>query len=251
MSMYAYKDAARTQDISAKEAQVQDKGTRFYCPNPLCDAHLYIANLDGLRSPYFTANRKEHPHVEDCDCRKAAKVFSPNNFKEEGFVLEDVISELMQIEEDSTGGVAPHKSHSQGSITPQVPHTISQIYWMCKTYSCRDTYNSIPIGMILLDKRSFYMYSKGVFGHHLIEAYCKSRYFDPEGFGIIFLELSHEETTYSFVLEFQDKVLFRSVERRLRNNRNRRIVIAGRWSKYSKYNFFSTLITSKKQITVI
>ena len=29
MSMYAYKDAARTQDISAKEAQVQDKGTRF------------------------------------------------------------------------------------------------------------------------------------------------------------------------------------------------------------------------------
>lgn len=251
MSMYAYKDSARTQELSAKEAQEQDKDTRFYCPNPLCDAHLFIANLNGLKSPYFTANRKGHPHIDDCDCRKASRIFNPNNFSEDEFVLEDAISALMQIKQEHSTTATPYKSSPKDPGTPILPHTISQLYWMSKTYSCKDTYNNILIGTILLDKRSFYMYPKGVFGWHLIEAYCKPYYFDPDGSGRIFLELSHKEITYSFILSFNNKALFQSIEQKLRNNRSKKIIVAGKWNKTDKYNSFSTLITSKKQITVI
>ena len=251
MSMYAYKDSARTQELTAKKAQEQDKGTRFYCPNPLCDAHLFIANLNGLKSPYFTANRNGHQHIDDCDCQKASKNFNPNNFREEGFILENAISALMQVGQESATTIALQKSFSKSPGAPTLPHTISQLYWMSKSYSCEDTYNNTLIGTILLDKRSFYMYPKGVFGWHLIEAYCKPRYFNTDGSGKIFLELSHNEITYNFILNFDNNILFRSIERKLRNNRNRKIIVAGKWDKADKYNSFSTLITSKKQITVI
>ena len=38
MSMYAYKDAARTIRVLAKETTERDKGIRYYCPNSKCGA---------------------------------------------------------------------------------------------------------------------------------------------------------------------------------------------------------------------
>ena len=50
--MYVYKDKARTEKLYAKDAFKKDKNTRFYCPNPKCDAHMYICNAEGSSLTY-------------------------------------------------------------------------------------------------------------------------------------------------------------------------------------------------------
>lgn len=61
-----------------------------------------------------------------------------------------------------------------------MPHTILQIYDMCKAHYCEDTFNLQQIGQILLDSRSVYMYPKGVFGYRIIEAKCRAHLYDHD-----------------------------------------------------------------------
>ena len=49
MAMYVYKDKERNEKLYANNASKEDKGIRFYCPNPKCDAHMYICSVDGFR----------------------------------------------------------------------------------------------------------------------------------------------------------------------------------------------------------
>ena len=80
MSKYAYRDEMRTDEIPAKDAQKTDRNTRFYCPNPKCDAHLYIASVNGSVSAYFTANDEKHPHIDGCDFYEKNTKITAENF---------------------------------------------------------------------------------------------------------------------------------------------------------------------------
>lgn len=66
MAMYVYKDKERNEKLYANNASKEDKGIRFYCPNPKCDAHMYICSVDGFSSAHFKAKYKQYQHVANC-----------------------------------------------------------------------------------------------------------------------------------------------------------------------------------------
>lgn len=251
--MYAFLDELRTKEILSRDAKKEDKYRRFFCPNPDCDAHLHIVSVDGLVSAYFKANDKNHPHINGCYFSKNSNKFTPNKFKEDDFFLEDALFALTTLTGTRTKGTNGKIKDGKASLKP--PHTISQIYSMCKTYSCKDTYNAFVIGQILLDNRSFYMYPKGVFGWHVIEAHCKRYYYkqsDNESVpSEIYLMLSHKDKQYNFTLQFFDQKLFKQIRSYLHQNRDKTVIVAGKWESASKPYTFKTQITSNKQITVI
>ena len=250
MSKYAYRDEMRTDEIPAKDAQKTDRNTRFYCPNPKCDAHLYIASVNGSVSAYFTANDEKHPHIDGCDFYEKNTNFIPSRFKEEEFDFEAALMQLT-IPKKSTSKESLGKV-TLGTSSLKPPHTIRQIYSMCKAYSYKDKYNKIRIGEILLDHRSFDMYKKGVFGWHLIEGYCKPYYYnDKTEPKEMYLMLSKYDLTYSSILRYADLNLFKEISQMLYNNRDKKIVVSAKWERAKDYNSFAGKITSKQQILVV
>lgn len=89
MAMYVYKDAARTEKLLAKNAQKQDKGNRYYCPNYSCDAHMHICNIEGVSASYFSASRS-YGHIEKCPY-EASNGFNPNNYNEGNFEFDNAL----------------------------------------------------------------------------------------------------------------------------------------------------------------
>lgn len=250
MSKYAYRDKTRTHEILASEAQNLDKNTCFYCPNPVCDAHLYISSVDGVVSAYFAAKDKKHPHIAGCEFHTNNYKFISSKFKEDEFDLETALMQLA-IPKNPNLKTSPNKT-TTGTESLKPPHTIRQIYSMCKAYSCKDSYNNIEISRILLDYRSFDMYEKGVVGWHLVEAYCtKPLYYnskkEPKE---MYLKLSKNYITYNFILEYVNSDLFKEINKVIYNNRDKKIVVSAKWEKTNECNSFSGKITSKQQILV-
>ena len=253
MAMYAFLDELRTKEILSRDAKKEDKYKRFFCPNPDCDAHLHIVSVDGLVSAYFKATDRNHPHINGCYFSKKSNKFMPNKFNEDEFYLENALSALTIPTAAHSEGTTGKAKTGKSSLKP--PHTISQIYSMCKTYSCKDSYNGVVIGQILLDNRSFYMYPRGVFGWRVIEAHCE-RYFykknDDENLpSEIYLSLSHKEKTYNFTLQFLNQKLFKQIRSYLHTNQDKTVIVAGKWESAYKPCTFKAQITSKRQITFI
>jgi hypothetical protein len=46
--MYVFKDKLRTTKFYAKDSIKENRNTRFYYPNPACDANMYICGKDLL-----------------------------------------------------------------------------------------------------------------------------------------------------------------------------------------------------------
>ena len=91
--------------------------------------------------------------------------------------------------------------YGSGLSTPKPLRTIGQIYSMCKSYDCSDTYNKRTIGPMLLDSRSFYMYLKGVFVWRIIEGKCKRPNFYDATKMQISLVVSSDCSEYTFILK--------------------------------------------------
>lgn len=60
MSLFAFEDELRQKKALA--VKCSDRSKRFYCPDPQCDAHLFLCNQDGVSKAYFRATLKSHPH---------------------------------------------------------------------------------------------------------------------------------------------------------------------------------------------
>lgn len=209
MSMYAYKDAARTIRVLAKETTERDKGIRYYCPNSKCGARMFIRSYDGESKSVF-ASSGNPGHMEHCPYG-SENAFNPEKTKEEGFNSDDAISNLMTVSLKKKVSKTNTKQVVGGaSEEAVVPHTILQIYDMCKAHYCKDTFNGQTIGQILLDSRSVYMYPKGVFGYRIIEAKCRAYLYDNEN---IYLETPIDNVKYHLKLHFEDRELFKRMKR--------------------------------------
>lgn len=245
MSMYVFKDSERREKLSVKDATERDKGVRYFCPNPRCDARMFLWNLEGESKSFFRASGTPG-HVENCPFG-SDNTYNPNNVKEEGFDSDDAIARLMIGGNIQTGTGGSSDKHGSGEIKEIVPHTIGQIYDMCKAHYCKDTFNGQVIGQILVDGRSIYMYPKGIYGYRLIEARCRTRLYDRAS---IFLETPVNTVKYQLELRIKDAELFREIRDLLYANRDHVVVVAGKWEASGTYNCFVTEFNNKKQIKV-
>ncbi len=247
MSMYVYKDEARTEKLLARNAQKQNKDIRFYCPNPNCDAHMYIRNIDGVSASYFAAI-PSYKHIKGCF--GSSKGFNPIEYDEDKFEFDDALLALTMSSKQKTRKITPSE-YGSGLSTPKPLRTIGQIYSMCKSHDCSDTYNKTTIGQMLLDSRSFYMYPKGVFGWRIIEGKCRRPNFYDAIKMEISLIISADYREYTFILKFDDEILFKEIKNSIFPNRNHLIAVAGDWKSSGCLNVFCTSFSSKKQLAII
>lgn len=247
MSMYAFKDEARTEKIFAKNATERDKEFRYYCPNQKCNARMFLWSLEGESRTFFRSAGKPG-HVEHCSYGSENK-YNPEKTKEEGFYSDSAISKLLiptlKQKIEKTDNQESRKNNSEGET---IPHTISQIYDMCKSYDCKDTFNNHEIGQILVDDRSIYMYPKGVYGYRLIETKCRKRLYQDKSLFFVSLVSGNE---YEFELRCKDNELFSEIRDLLFHNQDKVIVLAGYWEKSGVFNRFATTFNSKRQIKVL
>lgn len=246
--MYVYKDRERTKEFYAKDALKEDKNTRYYCPNPNCNAHMYLCSVDGASSAYFRPTRKAHPHLKGCEF-KSSNSFNPQKFDENAFDFENVLEAMRQPSKPVLKNKFPSPPKTGESKTKPL-RTIRQIYDMCKSYPCTCSYNNLIIGQMLLDDRSEYMYQKGVFGNRVIEAKVKKgNFYDSKKMVLRLVAPSSQK--YEFILQFGDMELFKTARDSLYNNRDKLIVVSGYWESSGTFNVFCTKFKCKNQITVI
>ena len=246
MSMYAYRDVNRTKRVLAKETTERDKGVRHYCPNLKCGARMFVRSYDGESKSFFAASGNPG-HIEHCPYGSENR-YNPEKTKEEGFDSDDAIRNLMAVTSQKkvcktdtkrlVGGV------SEGGV---IPHTILQIYDMCKAHHYKDTFNGQTIGHILLDSRSVDMYQNGVLGYRVIEAKCRAYLYDHEN---VYLETPIDKVKYNLKLHFEDRALYKRLENVLYNNKEHVIVIAGKWKSTGDV-WFATEVVSDRQIKVL
>ncbi|VWL85171.1 hypothetical protein OMES3154_00455 [Oceanivirga miroungae] len=156
MTKYAYRDENRKNIIYANKATDEDRNNEFYCPNPNCNAKLYICSISGSKNAYFRATKAHFKHIKNCYYGNSVANFDSSKFDEEKFNYEDAINNIL------------HNSYGEHSIKP--PRTLRQIYSLCKSFPVDDIYADRKIGLLLLDDRSEYMYQNGFYGMRIIEA---------------------------------------------------------------------------------
>lgn len=61
MVSFAYRDKERRERINANQALQDNIEKRYYCPNPACDAEIYLRERKGVKNPYFGVAKKGHP----------------------------------------------------------------------------------------------------------------------------------------------------------------------------------------------
>lgn len=248
MAMYVYKDDKKTIEFYAQDAVKGDMGIRYYCPNPNCDAHMYLCGVDGLSAAHFSANRKSHPHIDGCGFG-SSNGFNPNNTDESSFDFQTSLENMMNPSSPTKKKKSPD-GHKTGISKLKPLRTIRQVYDMCKSYTCTQSYNNQLIGQMLLDDRSEYMYPKGVFGNRIVEAKIKTgKFYNPNKKEIYLLGPSSRK--YEFILQVSDNELFSFIRDSLFNNRDRLVIVAGRWESSATFNVFKTNVTSKRQIKII
>lgn len=247
MSMYVYKDKERKIKLLAKNALKEDKGTRFYCPNERCGAHMYIKSVDGVSSAHFAA-KQNFKHVEGCGFG-SPKGYTPGKYKESEFNFIQALT-AMTTGSKSEQRKESTKGNRADEPSKKPPHTISQIYYLCKAYDVTDSYNSRTIGQMLLDRRSEYMFPKGVYGWRMIETECLPIFFDNNR-KEFYMKIADSKKEYVFISKFHDMELFNVVKNMIFQNRGHFIIIAGNWEPSGEYNKFSTFIHSKRQIKIV
>lgn len=245
MAMYVYKDSSRTLELYATDALRKDIETRYYCPNPNCDAHMYLCGVDGLSTAHFSANRKNYPHIEGCDFG-SKNGFKADKIDEKAFDFQSLLDN-MKVPSSPTKKKESPSPHKTGEADLKPLRTLRQVYDMCKSYTCTHSYNNQVIGKMLLDDRSEYMYPKGVFGNRIIEARVRAgNFYDPNKREIYLVAPSSQK--YEFILQISDMKLFGLIRDTLFNNRDKFIIVAGLWETSGTFNVFKTNLTSQKQI---
>jgi len=248
MGYYAYEDIDRKIDITAKEAAKKDISISYYCPNPVCGAHLHVCSVNGSMSAHFRATLSKHRHIPGCLFGEHGS-YSPEDSDEDSFNFENIINGLMKPAptKSTESGISVHGSEAS-EIKPL--HTLLQVYRMCKAHLPRDTYNGLPMGKMLLCDKSAYFWPKGIYGPLIIEGMCRKRFYDPDK-KEIYLTAPIKNNNYNLVLRFGNLKAFMSLKDQLFHNRNKIIIVGGIWKYYGIYGTFCTEIISRKQYKVL
>lgn len=255
MQKYVFRDINRNIELKAVNALNENKSTRFYCPNPNCDAHMYICTKHGSESVYFRATKPKYRHITGCNFAKSANL-NLSEYEENAFIfdnaMESMLTQSNKISQNVSSNLNLVKTNKR--YTTQIK-TILQIYNMCKMYSPTDNYNNFKIGQMLIDQRSIYMYPKGVFGYRIIELSIKNNFFYRNNEIFLFFKFhtkENEEKKYTFQLKFNNFTEFQTMKNLIYNNQDHLIIIGGKkWFKSNTFNQFFTTIISKKQYKLI
>lgn len=140
--------------------------------------------------------------------------------------------------------------HGTGEPSAHPPRTLRQIYSLCKSLPVGDTYASQKIESMILDDRSEYRYPKGCFGNKIIEAIVNGRLYNDKK-KEVYLAAPVNSKKYTFILSFSDETLYRKIRTEIYNNRDKIIVLAGRWESAGKSNEIVSEVYGKKQVMVI
>ncbi|PNH20212.1 hypothetical protein B6K86_04240 [Lachnospiraceae bacterium] len=249
MSKYAYRDQNRKVIVSADQAMEEDRNNVFYCPNPLCDAKLYICSIDGSKEAYFRATKSEYRHVENCPFNNSSIDFDKSRYDESQFVYDEAINNLLQPTKKARTKNKGGKDKKGKSVAHPL-RTLGQIYSMCKSLSVKSTYSDKQISEMILDDRSEYRYPKGCFGNRIIEACIKGKIYDSQKKEIYLVSpmASHK---YTFILSFDDEEMYKTIQNEVYTNKDKIVVVAGKWESSGTFNIFKTNVCSKKQVLIV
>jgi len=152
MSLFAFEDVLRQRKVLA--IGCSDRTRRFYCPNPHCDAHLFLCNQDGISKAYFRATFKSHSHNLDC-YYKNSNVGSVENFDEKAFKFDDFMDNLFRssIPQKRSTITSDNSKSPLGNEIKQV-RTMRQIYSLCKSMDINDEFAGIKIWKMRMFKKS-------------------------------------------------------------------------------------------------
>ncbi len=248
MALYAFKDKERKDIIYASDAIVEDRNKNFYCPNPSCTAHLYVCAIDGSKQAYFRATKHEFKHIKGCSYARSDG-FNRSEYDEEAFDFDSAIEKLFSVTNTQKARVIANE-HGTGEPKKNSLRTLRQLYYMCKSIPVNDRYGEKQIGDMLLDERSLYRYPRGCFGNRIIEAYANGKFYD-NGKQQIYIIAPIVEKQYSFILQFRNQEIYKTIRKEIFNNKENIIVVAGNWKSSGSYNCFLTEVVGRKQVSVI
>ena len=249
MAKYAYRDKARKDIIYSNSAIEEDRNKAFFCPNPNCEAKLYICAVDGSNSAYFRATKAEFKNIKNCPFGNSNTEFDSKKYDESKFRYDDAINNLLCTTKTSSPTTAS-SAHGTGKPSIHPPRTLRQIYSLCKSLPIRGTYAGKEIGSMILDDRSEYRYSKGCFGNKIIEATVNGKIYNDKK-KEVYLAAPVNSKKYVLTLTFLDESLYKEIRTEIYNNRDKIIVIAGRWKSAGKSNEIVSEVYGKKQVMVI
>lgn len=252
MAKFAFRDAARTQMVYAVEAKQEDNEIWYYCPNPECNAHLYVSSKDGVRVPYFRAKYSRYGHTKGCK-------YGPDKdhridlakYNEAAFDFESAINSMEQLLAPTRRKLYPGR-HKEGKSTGRSAiRTIKDIYSMCKEIGVGGEYNGIAIESMLVDKHSYKYYYRGVYGSKIIECTAPPFFYNQKKLQI-FLYPSSYKLRYRIIIQFLDSELFSKIRDIIYNNRdNYYFIVAGSWDKFENQGdgkvAYGATIFSEKQ----
>lgn len=250
MAKYAYTDKERKQRIYATDAIQEDRDKIFYCPNPNCTAELHICAVDGSKNAYFRATKSKFPHISNCPFGSNVVNFNRDQFDESNFIFESALDNLFTAIKENSKKCCQSNGHKVGEVKKHPPRTLMQIYSLCKSYDVKDKYANKEISEMILDDRTAYRYPRGCFGHKIIEANVNGKIYDNKS-KQIYLVAPIDSKKYSFILQFEDEILYKSIRNEIYNNSNKLIIVAGKWERSNTYNWFQTTIQGRKQVAIV
>ena len=254
MAKYAFRDKERTNPLFASDATSADRNQLFYCPNPDCSAHMYICAMDGSRNAYFGATKRQFPHIPMCPYSSNNVDFDHNRFAEDEFHFDIAIENLITPERGAQGRQDNQENHPEGEDRPHPPHTLNQIYALCKSYDVHHMYADIEISEMILDNRSAYRYPHGCFGNRIIEAQAVKRFYDKTEMQVYLIapiSSNGRIKQYNFILQCHNKKIFFNIRDMIFNNSNNIILVALNCKESATYNNFKTYFNTKKQIYIV
>ncbi|MBE6105751.1 MAG: hypothetical protein E7196_05305 [Anaerovibrio lipolyticus] len=226
-----------------------NRDVRFFCPNPNCNAALYVCSRNGSKRPYFAANRPGKRHIEggcmySCDIK-----FDPNNTDEGSFKFQNAIEKLFvtSIERAKANQLSAIRDKIEGNKKPL--RTLRQIYDMCRSYHAKDCYAGVEIWRMILDDRTVKFYTKGCFGYHLVAGKIDTVYYDANKLSVnVYVIIGINK--YNICLRFKETKLFKFVRDEVYNNKGNYMIVASYWKSANLYSMNGE-INTKKQILVI
>ena len=243
MANYAYIDRERTQKIYAySDGIMQYKSVRCFCKNPDCDAKMFVYMPEHKNSAYFKASGKPG-HTGACGI--SPKHFSINDYVEKDFNFPQNLLNLLNVPK-SCGKTVQRNGESGISMRPLTG--LKETYTMLTNTEINDCYNGYKIRDMIADERTEAYYHNGIEGYKVVE--CNFYKFAAETSVITMNYPCFPHRTRSLELWFNDKILFRSILRRIQGkNHNGIVVVFGDWKLDGQANYVNIL--SEKQIAVI
>ena len=246
MTSFAYKDKGRKIKMEAANLSGFDT-TRYYCPNPKCNAEMYLCVNNGSNSSYFSANRKGYGHITNC-WAAANKNFDKDDYDESRFSFSNLMNSLLQ---NSNQNVAhnnminnQNNRNNHNPNTTKIISSVRSLYLMCKSLSPSNQYNTYAVENMLVDDRVKVKYANGFNGNKIVECSIPNYFYSRDEeklllkYGNFYITLNFEDM--DLLNQFVDKIFSLKTK-------NKVAIVAGNWTNNGNRKV-ETMIENGKQI---